>query len=51
MTPQEQIESYKYCLQIMIAKIRQVCDGDITLDQFREWRKGMEEGMEGRELN
>ena len=36
-------EPYIFCIKLMILKIRQVCDGEITLEELREFRKGMEE--------
>jgi hypothetical protein len=41
------IERYEFCLQLLIYKIREVTDGKITLDDFIQFRAGMESGIEG----
>jgi len=40
---EEEKAPYIYCIKLMIMKIRQVCDGEITLDELIIFRKNMEE--------
>jgi hypothetical protein len=41
----------EYCIKLLILKIREICDGDITLDQLKDFRREMENEEYTRVIN
>lgn len=44
-------DAEEFCMKLLIRKICEVCDGDITLDELKEFRREMENEQYTRMVN